>query len=124
PAVEGFAGGEPGGLAAGSDRRRLPARHLLSQERPESFGGFPPLCFGGGQHVGGVATHVRQPPLAQQLDDLIDRCLSSAHRISPALPICSHALVEGCSEWSSPACRRSVAGWAARMEARSPSPNR
>ena len=61
--------------------------------------------------------------LSQQLDDLVGRC-GGAGGHDAALPKPSQARVPACSEWSSSARRRCPAGWAARIDATSPSAKR
>ena len=67
PGVERLPGGEGGPGAAGGQRGAVPAGDFLGQQRAEHLGRVPPLRFGGGQHLGGDAAHVRQPHPAQQL---------------------------------------------------------
>jgi hypothetical protein len=61
PGVEGFAGGECGAGPAGGQRGTVPAGDFLGEQRPEHFGGVPPLGFGDSQDLGGDAAHVREP---------------------------------------------------------------
>ena len=51
--------GNPAALRRVAIEERLPAGELLGEQGPDRFGGFPALRLGGGQHVGGVAAHVR-----------------------------------------------------------------
>ena len=64
----------------------LPAGEFLGEQRPDGFGWVPALRFGGGQHVGCVAAHVRQMQLSQQVDDLIDRCGRVGHDAASPKP--------------------------------------
>jgi hypothetical protein len=43
-----------------------PAGHLPDHQGLEHLGGFPALCLGVGQHLGGDRADVRQPHPAQQ----------------------------------------------------------
>src|SRR5690606_851989 len=119
PHVESLAGREPGSLAPGPDRGRLPAGELLGEQGAHGLGRFPTLSLGGRQQVGGGVAHVRQAERAQQVDDLVDRC--RAHRSPPSW---CQAPVPGWREWTSSALRRWPGGLAARIEARSPSAKR
>ena len=114
--------GNPAAVASGVDRGGLSSGELFGEQGADGFGGFPALRLGGGQHVGGVAAHVRQAELAEQLDDLVGGCDGAGGHDGAPKP--SQARVPACSEWASSAERCSPAGWAARIEATSPSAKR
>ena len=61
PGGEGFAGGEPGGFAAGGEHGSVPAGDLFDEQRFDDLGGVPALRFRGGQKFRGRTADIGQP---------------------------------------------------------------
>ena len=79
PAVEGLAGRGPGCFAAGPDRGCLASGELLGQQGSDGFGGVPALSLRGREQLWGGGAHVREPQLAQQVDDIVGGVRDGAH---------------------------------------------